>query len=144
MNVSGTRAWPVAVAIALAACVTVPAPVPVERIAGTRYAFVVLGEDGVAVLVRSLRRSIVRTSNSTASCDRWSARASGDDPAAADAQHARRIEAFGVSGADLREGGPCGRCAPRPSTGVLPPAQPQRIVVIGDTGCRIKTGDNLF
>ena len=74
------------------------------------------------------------------------ARAARDDAAAADAQRAGALEALRVSGARLRQDASrrvarasiLGRALP------LPKASPRRIVVIGDTGCRIKTADNVF
>ena len=71
----------------------------------------------------------------------------GDDAAAADASARRRHRS--------RRRFPCSSARQRFPPGVarasiagralpLPKANPQRIVVIGDTGCRIKTADNVF
>ena len=69
-----------------------------------------------------------------------------DDPAAPDAQRPGGVEAVRVSGARLREAD-SGVDAPRRVAGralPLPKANPRRIVVMGDTGCRIKTADRVF
>ena len=61
------------------------------------------------------------------------------------ARDAGRIQAVGVSGADLRARFPPGttRAAIDGVAVPLPKARPQRIVVIGDTGCRIDRGQHL-
>ena len=79
---------------------------PRERgAANAAYAFVVLGEEGRAV-ARAITPApdcpAIELDGVAAPMD--SARASGDDPAAADAERAVGIEAVDVSGARLREG----------------------------------------
>ena len=106
-----------------------------------RYAFVVLRRGGPRGRARDHDRARVPGDRiRRRRCADGRARAAGDDPAAADAQRARAVEAFRVSRARLREGHSCRRDAARRFDDralPLPKANPQRIVVIGDTGCRI-------
>ena len=126
-------------------CATTPREA--ERAAAKSYAFVVLGEEGEPSRVLSRRRRSVPRSISTAAPSRWRCAPPGNDAVASDVQRARAVEAFRLSRADLRQGDSRTACRERRSPVAalpLPKANPRRIVVIGDTGCRIKTSDNVF
>jgi len=132
------------VAAMIAGCATPPAT---EQAGAVRYAFVVLGEEG---------RPVARVITAAAACPEIEFDGVGVTmdvrarPATIPLRPTRsapaesKPSAFPVLvcekaiPASARRAGVVGRALP------LPKASPQRIVVVGDTGCRIKTADQIF
>ncbi len=133
-----------AVAAALAGCATPP---EAGRATGTLYAFVVLGEQGAAV---------ARVITSAGECPAVDFDGAAQSmvvrarPATVPLRPTRsapsesRPSAFPVLTCDKAIPGSVARVTVAGRILPLPKADPQRIVVIGDTGCRMKTGDNIF
>jgi hypothetical protein len=132
------------VAVALAGCALPPGA---GRESASPYVFVVLGEDGAAI-ARAItpagecpaiefdgaaQAMVVRARPATVPLRPTRSAAAESKPAAFPVLTCERIIPANVARANI-----AGRALP------LPKANPQRIVVIGDTGCRIKTGDNIF
>jgi len=143
-------AWSCAVSAFLAACAA-PTPeverIDVGRIVPAPYVYVVLGEEGRAI-ARVITREdecpvieldgivvpmAVRALPATIPLRPTRSRPAESKPSAFPVRVCEKAIPAGVARAAV-----FGRALP------LPVANPRRIVVIGDTGCRIKTGDNVF
>jgi hypothetical protein len=135
------------IAAGLAACAVSPAVPKRGPGEGAHYAYVVLGEEGTAiarVITRAaecpavdidgrLARMDVRAQPETLSVRPTISPPSESKPSAFPVLTCEREIPVGAGRAAI-DG------VPLP----LPKANPQRIVVLGDTGCRIKSSDNLF
>jgi len=135
----------VSLAVLVAGCAT--APPEAERGAAKSYAFVVLGEAGQPV-ARVITKSPdcplidldgrsetmdVRARPATVALRSTRSEPALSKPSAFPVLVCDKAIPRGVSRAEV-----AGRALP------LPKANPRRIVVVGDTGCRIKTSDNAF
>jgi hypothetical protein len=133
--------------LALIAGCAMPPSAPMQPVAGVRYAFVVLGEDGQAV---------ARAITSEAACPSiaFDGRAESMDIRALPALIARRPPRYGQGDAKPAAF-PVLTCEKVIPAGVLratiegralplPKAAPQRIVVLGDTGCRLLAYGSTF
>jgi hypothetical protein len=139
------RVWvPIVVAV-LAGCATPSRDA--ELASPVRYAYVVLGEEG---------RAVARVITTGAGCP--AIRLDGID-SAMDVRAPPATEPLRPTRSTPAESKPsafpvlvCEKAIPGGVTRAvvagrrlpLPKADPRRIVVLGDTGCRIKTGDNIF
>ena len=136
-----------AFALALIAGCAQPPPAPMPSVSGVRYEFVVLGEDGQAV-------ARVITSQPACPSIEFDGSAQPMDVRARPALVAERPKRFG-SGSSKPAAFPvltCEKAIPRGASRAaidgralpLPKAQPQRIVILGDTGCRLLAYGNSY
>jgi len=136
-----------ALALALLAGCAQPPPAPVPPAAGVRYEFVVLGEDGQAV---------ARAITSAASCPsiELDGAAQPMDVRARPGVIPQRPQRFGA-GESKPAAFPVLTCEKAIPRGVvraaidgrvlpLPRAEPQRIAILGDTGCRMAANGDAY
>ena len=142
------RCSPVAaLALALLAGCAQPPPAPLAPVSGVRYEFVLLGDEG---------RAVARAITSDAECPaiELDGRAQPMDVRARPAQFPERPKRFG-SGSAKPAVFPVLVCEKAIPAGVsraaidgralpLPKALPQRIVILGDTGCRMAAYGDAF
>ena len=134
------------VALLAAACTTAP-PRVAERAVQKTYAFIVLGEEG---------RAVARVITADSTCPSVQVDGRGEpmeiraQPETVPLRPTRsepalsKPSAFPVLVCDKAIPAGAGRASVLGRRLPLPNPNPRRIVVIGDTGCRIKTSDNVF
>lgn len=141
------RAAPALAFALLAGCAPPPALLQSERAAGVRYSFVVLGEDGVAVaraITAATECPAIELDGRPHPMAVRSAPGTMAVRPTVSAPSASKPSAFPVLTCELTIPEDVNRATIDGRALSLPRAEPRRIVVIGDTGCRIKNADNAF
>jgi hypothetical protein len=139
-----TRRGSLLLAAALAGCASGPAP---RETAATLYAFVVLGPEGAPVARAITSAPDCPTIEIDGRVRSMAVRARpGTIPlrTTISPPEASKPSAFPVLACEFAIPGGTARAAIAGRALPLPKASPRTIVVIGDTGCRIKASDNVF